>query len=772
MRWKSLCGGIALLLAGTAGCTHRVFMPEDQYNQVQTDLVNQLDKKPDLPCHPITPITAPPPTLYDLDRKIRFLSLAEAVAIALEQGTVGQPSLLFPGIGLDNLVQFTGQGVSGSDAIRVLALDPSRVGTNIDAALSKFDTLFVGSMNWSTTDQPIGTPLQTFQAGSSGVNAIQQEQATGSLQLLKPLPTGGVAGVTFNLPYTSTNLPARVNPNYQPQLLFQFEQPLLQGFGVEINQLRNAHPGSLLNPGVIPGAVTAEGIVISRIRFDQQRAEFERNVIQMLLNVETAYWNLYGSYWALYSREQGLRFAFESYRSSKAKYEAGNISAGDFYQARGQYELFRAQRLQAIDTVLDNERQLRALLGMVIEDGCRLMPSDAPTLAPYRPDWKCAQAEALERRPELFMARQDVKAAQLNVLLAKNLLLPDLRFTSSYDWNGIGTRLDGGDDPNAIRSMVSGKFSDWTLGLRMTMPLGYRFAHSQLRQAELALARSLEVLKDQELKAQRFLALQYRRISSAYEQIKAQRAQREAFGEQLRARNEEFLAGRKTIDILLEAQRFWADALANEYAAIVTYNNALCGFEYAKGTIMQHDNITIAEGPLPDCAQERAVEHLRQRTAALVLRERANPDSYLPQGGHGPAPTDAHPATLPQMLQTTPPLKDVPSLPAIDPHSPPAAGGAGMPSQLPAPTESKLEDLVSPPTGNDASKPAGNGTGTSGSKPAAPKDADSAQPTNTIPSGLPGGSTLPPIGATPSSAPKRRVLGSDFGTLRPEDPLP
>jgi hypothetical protein len=52
---------------------------------------------------------------------------------------VGQPSLLFPGTAQDNLVQFTGRGVAGSDAIRVLALDPARAGSDIEAALSKFD---------------------------------------------------------------------------------------------------------------------------------------------------------------------------------------------------------------------------------------------------------------------------------------------------------------------------------------------------------------------------------------------------------------------------------------------------------------------------------------------------------------------------------------------------------------------------------------------------------------------------------------------------------
>ena len=40
---------------------------------------------------------------------------------------------------------------------------------------------------------------------------------------------------------------------------------------------------------------------------------------------------------------------------------------------------------------------------------------------------------------------------------------------------------------------------------------------------------------------------------------------------------------------------------------------------------MQRDNIVIAEGGLPQCAQVRAVEHERERASALVLRERAKP---------------------------------------------------------------------------------------------------------------------------------------------------
>jgi outer membrane protein TolC len=688
-------GVLALLLAATVGCKQRVFMTQEDLDHYQTMTPFNLVTNPNVGAQPTIPICDAPPTLYNLENfRIRYLSLAEAVATALEQGTVGQPSLLFPGVSLDNGVQFAGNGVAGDDSIRVLALDPATVGAQIDLTLSKFDAYYAASMVWNTTDQPIGTTIQTIQAGGvNGVPANVTESATMSSGFYKPLPTGGLAGITFNVPYTFTNLPARQNPVYQPQLQFTFDQPLLAGYGVEINQLRAQHPyfsqgtsvlnglaanpillnaGGQFQPGNQAVATTQqEGILITRIRFNQQRAEFERNVNQMLLNVETAYWNLYGGYWSLYSREQGLRFAFESWKIVKAQYEAGRASLADFAQAQGQYELFRAQRLTAMNQVLDFERQLRGIMGMQISDGMRLVPADAPTLALYQPDWKAALNEALQHRPELYMARQDCKAAQMRVILAKNYLMPDLRFTATYDANALGGTLSGPSQNNALRNLASNTFNDWSIGLRIAVPVGYRQAYANLRQMQLGLARSYLVLQDQELKVERFLGLEYRTLGLQYETIKANRAQREQFAIQLRTRYQQYLAGRGTLDILLEAQRFWADALAQEYAAIVAYNNALVAFEFAKGTILQHDNINITEGQLPGCVQARAVEHFRERTKALLIRERAAPCGPMAEPLEQSGPINVLPQNrpqgqgqaLPDVIKETPPLGNVEELP-------------------------------------------------------------------------------------------------------------
>ena len=702
MRWKSWCGGLALL-ASAVGCTRNCYVTCDDQVAMGYLAATHAELDPKVTASPTIDIVPTPGTVDFPERPARLLSLAEAVAIALEQGTTGNQNILLSQINTatgspfgiatasDQPVSFTGRGVTGTDSIRVLALDPAIVGTGIEQALSKFDAVWLSAASWQNTDRPIGTALDVFQAGGAGTNAIQQQDANVSTGFVKPLPTGGTAGITFNTAYTLTNLQARVNPSYRPTLQFQFEQPLLQGYGVEINQLRAAHPGTqLLTNAAVPNqAPTPEGILVTRIRFDQQRAEFERNVHGMLLNVEIAYWNLYNSYWQLYSNEQGMRQAYEAWKINYERYRAGRVGIADFAQARGQYELFRGQRLNALGDLLENERQLRALLGMHAEDGTRLVPSDQPTLSPFRPDWNTSVQEALNLRPELYLARQEVKANQLNLVLQENSLLPDLRFAASYDINALGNRLDGPDANNAFRNLASDRFNNWQLQLRMSVPIGFRQAHANVRIAKLQLERSYLTLHDQELKIERFLASQYRRIFTSYELIRIRRAQREAFAEQLRARYQEFQAGRGTLDQLLEAQRFWASALADEYTSIRDYNEALAGYEWAKGTIMQHDNVAISEGGVPSCAQKRAVEHLRERSAAIELRERAVPNAHpgpdalpCPDGACAPSLVSVPKSELPPEALPLPAAKGDPRGGLVG--APPAAGGTPGVMTLPA----------------------------------------------------------------------------------------
>ena len=127
------------------------------------------------------------------------------------------------------------------------------------------------------------------------------------------------------------------------------------------------------------------------------------------------------------------------------------------------------------------------------------------------------------------------------------------------------------------------------------------------------------------------------------------------------------------------------------------YNNALARFEYAKGTILEHDNVQIAEGVLPNCAAVRAVEHERERSNALVLRERAQPVAQpaLPVPGHSLAgvPEFAVPAD-PAAMTTPDSAAPAESVPAPAPATPAGGPTAALPE---APTANPVFVSASDP---------------------------------------------------------------------------
>jgi outer membrane protein TolC len=710
--------GTAALLAAAApaGCTRPLFQtPETQY------LVSSVGIPPDLATNPAVANVPEvdekaPPTVLDSNRDPRYMTLQEAMAIALERGSRGNASsFLFQNFNLsgsntlsggfsasynDDLIGFTGNGIAGDDAIRAFALDPAIVAANVEGALAKFDARFTGSISWRKADQAVANVFNNFNNG---------DFAAFETGLIKPLPTGGVIGITFDTNYSKLSaVPqgfAVINPSYTPSVTVGIEQPLLRDYGVDINQLLPQHPGSIsgLFQNYRPTGGRSEGILITRIRADQAKTSFEREVTFLVFNVEVAYWSLYSRYYSKYAAEQALRQAYITWEQLQELQKAGLQTKQGVAQARAQFEEFRLNYLVSLQNVLEGERRLRGILGLPLEDGQRIVPADTPILAPYKPDWHASLQEALNNRPELRMARQDLKAQQLNVMLQENNVRPDLRAFANYNVNGIGTRLDGRGpfvtvDPatgqenttqgNALASMADNRFNNWNVGLRFDYPFGYRDAHASLRVAQLNLARGHVVLKNQESKAKFFLGSLYQQLDAYYEQILLSQTRRVALGTQLQGQFERVKIGKDPLIQLLDAQRAFTGAIQAEADAVASYNIALAGFQLAKGTILPYNNITIGDGPLPAAIAERAADHFAARQAGLKLRERPGPL----------APTHTAAAAIMPGVPTGAPLPEAAGTPKVDPNAPPPVPeGSPDPLVVPPPKEMPKDVLPVPP---------------------------------------------------------------------------
>ncbi len=703
---KWLGGSLAVLLAlgGMTGC-QPTFLAKDVWDQAQastTLMPATLEQNHCPPTGPIIPATKAPPTVNYPERPQREMTLQEAIAIALETGLVS--GNVAEGTADTTLARFTPGTTSltgQTDAIRVLAINPALAQANIESALARFDAIMVTSASMNGVDGIPGVPNLPY----STLGAIGQDANFGS-SIVKAFANGAVANVSFLVNYRNiTNTggePAAFfgpfNPQYSARLSFGYEMPLWRDSGVEINSLLSSNPplgNQFTDQNTSIGwndrqnrvARGSEGTLISRLRFDQTRAEFERNVQTLIKNVEIAYWNLYNKYGQLYSFEENLRILQRAYQENYVKFKTGAGAPFDiyqYYQTKAQFEEFRGNRIQALQEVLNAELQLRGIIGLPVEDGTRIVPITPPSLAEIKPNWENCLQDALSLRPELVLARENVRYWQYQLTIAKNGLKPDLRAFAKYEPFGDGPSLLGASpgvqatDPfngvpiptdNALRSLAGGHLTDFTLGVYLNVPLGFRFELAQIRAARLQLNQAYYFLRDQEEKAARYLADNYQETNHWYQRIGAHRSERLAYAEALRKYYDGIQAGQKgktagSLDFL-SIQRSYAAALVKEYGAIAEYNNAMARLEWGKGNTLRYNNVHISEGPVPQCAQVRAVEYEKQRTRELKLCER--PDSLAQPArlcakkeSDILAPTELPPVTVTQSSDST----SLPVLPA------------------------------------------------------------------------------------------------------------
>jgi outer membrane protein TolC len=732
-RWikRILAGAIAL---GGTGCKQQIFMePQDYQAACLSGLPKGLENNTQTVIPPSnTALGNKPATVNDPDRKARPITLKECLAIALEQGNSGFQTPTALGSKLEILPAFTGSTMTGTDSIRAFAIDPATQANELERSLSKFDVQWINSLTWQKVDNPTAAQFLTFSS--------QYDSASISSTLVKPLPTGGVAAITFDTNYTkyqnpNTNIGNFVNPNYVPQVQFTFEQPLLRLFGVEANQLAPSHPGSQLLNIQPSGGSGTQGILLQRIHVDQQKADFEIRVNYMLANVELAYWNLFAAYYNLYAQEEGLSQAFLGYRFTATRVAVGTDPSQNQDQAQAQLERFRRTTIDARGQVLESERQLRGLLGLRSDDGTRLVPIDEPNLAPYVPDFQEAANEAIANRPEILQCRQDLKVQQLNLLLQKNLRRPDLRLVSQYSVQALGTHLDGPNyinaplstnvlPGNALGLLGADQYQNWTIGLRMTMPLGFRDANALVHEGQLSLARSYYQLRDTELKVLEYLVQQYRQVVQTHADIAPARAERESLQRYIKKIETLIAIGKwNPQDFLnyLTVQQQLATAIATEFQAIANYNNALATFEFAKGTIKQYNNVSVAEGPLPPWAQKKARDHFQERAAALKTWERSTAETGVNIAG-GMAGQPVGPAVGTGFIENVPPLlKQWDTIPdvkdAVDPKTvppmpkpvPPGPVQPGLPpgGGVPPTATTGLPPWVTPPSPVSQPQPLG-----------------------------------------------------------------
>jgi Sigma-70, region 4 len=139
---------------------------------------------------------------------------------------------------------------------------------------------------------------------------------------------------------------------------------------------------------------------------EKERTEYQRQLNNLLLNVEVAYWDLYEAYGALYSVEKGSSDLEKMVQYAKGKQVEVHLFA--------LLEASQGERNQAVAHILEAEQNLRRILGMrLAEKGdMRLVPVSLPSVSAYQPNKGELLNKAMTHRPELVLARAKLQLGQ------------------------------------------------------------------------------------------------------------------------------------------------------------------------------------------------------------------------------------------------------------------------------------------------------------------------------------------------------------------------
>jgi len=598
----------------------------------------------------------PPVTVLDPDFESFYdLTLEECVSIALQNSKVirgyGTPTLqgnrVSPGI--DTLTTGAqGVGTFYSVAIRETEpgflnipgnlAQPSQITTNtgldgnqgVESALAEFDAQVSSNLFWAKSDEPRNnTP-------NNPINPLvfDQDQFTWQSQIAKKTAEGTQWFVRNTNQYTHNNIPLVSQGGFQElpswwraNVEVEARQPLLRGRGAFINRLP---------------------IIISRIGTDQTIANLESQLQNMVTNVEIRYWDLQAAYRNLEAAKQGRDAALKTWRVIKNQFDTppADVTIQQYAQASEQYYFFEQQVVEAFNTLLSAESNLRWLLGISRSDGQIIRPIDDPVLAPIAFDFYASIDEAMLLRPELRQQRWELKKRELSVAYAKNGLLPEVNATALYRFLGLGDRLVTYDDPppffpndrsGAYNELFEGRFQELQFGLEARANVGFRRELANVRNAQLKLAQEHARLEETELDVSRELGDALQAAADNYRILQIAFNRWSYTTQELMHFDRTIEVGVETIDTVLDAQRRNAQAEISFYTALAEYNKAIALVHRRKGTILAYNGIEFSEGPWAGKAYQDASELARRRAASREVNYGWTRPGVISQGPVGAA---------------------------------------------------------------------------------------------------------------------------------------
>ncbi len=372
----------------------------------------------------------------------------------------------------------------------------------------------------------------------------------------------------FNRTYNTT---AGYSPASGAAVGVEISQPLLSGFGEEVN----------LAP-----------LVMARQNVLQSRLSLRKSTLDLLYNVEIAYHNLAASFALVHARLSSLRHAEFVLEQAKSRRSLKAATKEDVLQAEADVASSKVSLVSARQSVQDCDDELRKLLGQTGDAPMgvyRVAPlsEDVPAETISFADW-IRQVRDFDIDSQIQEIERE--KAELSYKVAVDADRPSLDLVVGAEFSGA--EKSPGD---AVTGIVDRTGYNAGVGLRFSMPIGFRQAQAEVRQAEAA-QRTAALSIAQALQDAMFDARSaWRACEAARERLEAAKTALQMQTEAYESQVAKYSRGSATMTDVLSAQNSLDDARLELIQASLDVATARAKVRRLDGRILSENGFSWVE---------------------------------------------------------------------------------------------------------------------------------------------------------------------------------
>ena len=511
--------------------------------------------------------------------------------IFLDQWVIERPTIATPDASSDDTAparltvhEAVHQALLHNPGIAAQRLTPLRQRQDIRTAEAIFDPILTGAVNKDRRKSPNSSAL-------AGVLVNTQQNFNANLGFQKTLRTGGDFAIDFtNNRFVSNARFQGLIPQYEPELIFSLNQPLLRNFGLNFAYLL-----------VDVTKLTSEA---STWTYRAQLANFVKQVIQ-------AYWVVVFTRDNLKVQQQSLDLARQTLRENNERVRVGLLAPVAVKEAESQAAA-REQEVIVAANLLDNAlNTLRQIVYLQKGDAViprAIDPIDAPRVAPVTVDADASLRQALDQRPEVHAQTLDLQAKQVTARVRENQLLPRVDFVGNIGLNGLSGDAVTVVDPStgqevqtpfdgpyskALDRLTSRDFYSYLAGVEVEIPIGNAAAKSEYTKAKIDVSQSELTRRQLFSDISNEVSTAVNDVVANMKRIQASRVARELAEENLRNQQKRLEVGIATTKDVLDFQDDLTQARGVELRAATDYNISLAELARAQGTLLDQYSVVI-----------------------------------------------------------------------------------------------------------------------------------------------------------------------------------